>query len=120
MVRIAKVFDFDAAHWLPNVPDGHKCKRMHGHTCKVELVLEGELDERGFLVDFAEIAEAWEPVGSLVDHRCLNDIEQIPEMRNPTAENLVSWMFATLSRSLPALVSMRLYESSTTWAEVHK
>ena len=120
MVRIAKVFSFDAAHWLPNVPEGHKCRRLHGHTYSCELVFEGEPDDRGFVLDFAEIAEAWEPVGALLDHHCLNEIEQIPEMRNPTAENLVSWIFATLSRSLPALVSVRVYESSTTWAEVRK
>src|SRR5689334_12439095 len=84
LVTIAKRFDFDAAHWLPNVPDGHKCKRMHGHTYRVELVFWGELDERGFILDYAEIDALWAPIHEALDHRLLNDI--VP---NPTTENLL-------------------------------
>src|SRR5262249_6908437 len=69
LTRLAKRFDFDAAHWLPFVGEAHKCYRMHGHTYRVQLVLQGEPDRRGMLMDFADIERAWVPVHGIVDHR---------------------------------------------------
>lgn len=116
-VRISKSFDFDAAHFLPNVPDGHKCKRMHGHTYRVEVVLEGEADERGMVVDYAEISTAWSFVHDVLDHRLLNDV---PGLSNPTTENLAPWILERFVASLPQTISVRVYESSSTWCEAHK
>ena len=73
-VTIAKSFDFDAAHFLTGVPPEHKCARMHGHTYRVELVLEGEPDARGMVCDYAEIAVVWESIHRLLDHRVLNEV----------------------------------------------
>lgn len=115
VVTISKTFDFDAAHSLPNVPDGHKCKRLHGHTYRVEVVLRGEPDERGFVVDYAEIAEAWRPVEALLDHRLLNDIEGL---ENPSTEVLSPFIAQMLVDRLPLLHAVRVYESSTTYCEV--
>lgn len=115
MIRIAKTFDFDAAHWLPHVPDGHKCKRLHGHTYRVEIVCAGELDARGMVVDYAEIAAAWWPIHDVIDHRQLNDI---PGLENPTSEVLATWLIAQLRKPLPSLFAVRVYESSATWCEV--
>lgn len=114
MIRIAKTFDFDAAHFLPNVPDGHKCKRMHGHTYRVEIICSGELDARGMIIDYAEIAQAWKPLHALLDHRCLNDI---PGLENPTTEVLAPFVLNRLPALLP-VVAVRIYESATTWCEV--
>jgi 6-pyruvoyltetrahydropterin/6-carboxytetrahydropterin synthase len=113
-VRIAKTFDFDAAHFLPFVPAGHKCGRMHGHTYRVEVVLEGEPDERGMVVDYAEIAAVWQPIFDAIDHRELN---AVPGLENPTTEILAPWILERFARSFPQLVSVRVFESSSTWCE---
>lgn len=115
IVTISKRFDFDAAHFLPNLPDGHKCKRLHGHTYLAELILRGEPDERGFVVDYAEIAAAWKPVEALLDHRLLNDIEGL---ETPSTEVLAPFIARMLLDSLPLLHAVRVYESSTTYCEV--
>jgi 6-pyruvoyltetrahydropterin/6-carboxytetrahydropterin synthase len=116
-VRISKTFDFDAAHFLPHVADGHKCKRMHGHTYRVEVLAEGEPDERGMVVDYAELAAAWAPIHDIIDHRTLNDV---PGLENPTTEILAPWMLERFWRSVPQVVAVRVYESSSTWCEASK
>jgi len=116
-ISIAKTFDFDAAHRLPLVPTDHKCARLHGHTYRVELVLDGAPDARGFIIDYAEIEAAWRPVHAEVDHRYLNDI---PGLENPTTEALAPWLFERLQSALPMLSRLRVYESSTTWCEARK
>lgn len=115
-MKIAKTFDFDAAHFLPLVPDGHKCKRMHGHTYRVEIACVGARDERGMVCDYAEIAEAWAPLHAVLDHHVLNEIAGL---ENPTTENLAPFILAELRRLAPKLpiYSVRVYESSTTWCE---
>lgn len=115
-VRIAKEFDFDAAHFLTGVPVGHKCARMHGHTYRVQFVLEGEPDTRGMVCDYAEIAIVWDSIHTLLDHRVLNEVKGL---ENPTTEILTPWIFKLFANGalhLP-LISVRVYESSTTWCE---
>lgn len=112
-VTIAKTFDFDAAHYLPKVDPGHKCGRMHGHTYRVEVICEGEIDERGMVVDYAEIAVAWAPINQVLDHHTLNEI---PGLENPTTEILAPWILDRLE-GLPCVVAVRVYESSTTYCE---
>lgn len=114
MVRIAKMFDFDAAHFLPQVREGHKCARMHGHTYSVEVVAEGEPDERGMVVDYEELAAAWGPIHAVLDHRTLNDV---PGLENPTTEILAPWILERFSTAIPEVVVVRVYESSSTWCE---
>ena len=114
-IRIAKMFDFDAAHFLPLVSDDHKCRRLHGHTYRVEVVCEGEPDGRGMVVDYAEIASAWAPIHADIDHRLLNDI---PGLKNPTTENLAPWILRRVVSAVPQVVSVRVFESATTWCEV--
>jgi 6-pyruvoyltetrahydropterin/6-carboxytetrahydropterin synthase len=122
IITIAKKFDFDAAHFLPKVPGGHKCKRLHGHTYVVEAVLSGPVDERGMVVDYAEIEEAWKRVHARIDHRLLNEIIGL---ENPTTEVLAPWIFRELvhgagergERFALPLVSVKVFESSTTWCE---
>lgn len=114
-VTISKKFDFDAAHRLPGLPKGHKCRRLHGHTYVVEVCLRGVPDERGFVVDYAEIAEAWKPVNKMLDHRYLNKIDGL---QTPSTEVLAPFIARMLVDSLPLLHSVRVYESATTWCEV--
>ncbi len=91
-MEIFKEFTFDAAHWLPNVPAGHKCGRMHGHTYRVVIGVEGPVDEEtGFVIDFADLKGIVKPYIEDLDHTCLNDL-----IENPTAENLVLFLWRAL------------------------
>ncbi|MBM4131106.1 6-carboxytetrahydropterin synthase QueD, partial [bacterium] len=93
-MRIAKSFSFDAAHYLPRVPEDHKCRRLHGHTYEVEIGLPGALDpDFGWVVDYGEVSRVVDPVIRELDHRCLNEL---PGLDNPTAEILAAWLFARL------------------------
>lgn len=146
ITTISKSFDFDAAHHLPNMPEGHKCKRVHGHTYRVEVRLRGQLDVKtGMVIDYGDIADAWYPVHAALDHQDLNALPDVllapalswvrrspisyalfDAMRaNPTTENVAAFIathfaeWVAEKRSVRFdLHSVRVYESSTTWAEV--
>ncbi len=108
-------FAFEAAHLLPQAPEGHKCRRLHGHSFKVEVVCEGEIDpETGWLLDFAEIKQAFEPLVQRLDHRYLNEIEGL---ENPTAENIARWIWARLKPPLPLLSQVTVAETCTARCE---
>ena len=71
-MEIYKEFSFDSAHFLPNVPDGHKCKEMHGHTYKLKVFIRGELDPKlGWIMDFKDLKEALLPVIDQLDHKII-------------------------------------------------
>lgn len=118
IVTISKAFDFDAAHWLPGVPEGHKCGKMHGHTYRVEVQLRGSTGvASGWLLDYADVAAAWKPLHAKLDHKVLNDVFGL---ENPTTEILAWWILAHLgvAPETKGLVhAVRVYESSTTWCE---
>ncbi len=112
--RITKSFTFDSAHWLPHVPEGHKCGRMHGHTYTIVIALEGEVaPESGWIVDFGDIKAAFKPLEKIMDHQLLNDIEGL---ENPTAENMARWIFERLEPALPQLADITVKETPTTSA----
>ena len=69
-MEVFKTFGFEAAHRLPHVPEGHKCARLHGHSFRVEVHVAGAVgDPSGWVVDFADLSQAWEPIHQLLDHR---------------------------------------------------
>jgi 6-pyruvoyltetrahydropterin/6-carboxytetrahydropterin synthase len=110
-MEVLKVFSIEAAHWLPNVPDGHKCRRMHGHSFQVQINVEGPLDPRlGWVMDFADLKAAFQPIEDALDHRCLNDIAGL---ENPTSENLARWIWQRLKPELPALSQVIVRETCT-------
>ena len=114
-VSLTKSFHFEAAHWLPTFPDGHKCRRMHGHSFHVDVVVSGEVDPaKGYLIDYGQMKAAIEPVRGRLDHYLLNEIEGL---QNPTAENIARWVFDRLHPSLPLLESVRVHETCTTACE---
>ncbi len=86
-------FKFDAAHQLTRLPDTHKCCRLHGHSYVAELELRGELDEYGFVVDYDDLAKAWQFIHDRIDHRFLNDV---PGLGCPTTELLSLWILREL------------------------
>ncbi len=108
-MEIFKVFKFDAAHYLPCVPSGHKCARMHGHSFRVKIHVSGEEDPRmGWVMDFADITAVFEPILEQLDHKNLNDIEGLD---NPTSENLCRWIWRRLKPVLPPLSKIVVQES---------
>jgi 6-pyruvoyltetrahydropterin/6-carboxytetrahydropterin synthase len=110
-VEIIKSFTFESAHLLPNVPTGHKCARLHGHSFGVTLRLSGPVGaETGWVRDFADIKEAFRPILDSLDHRYLNDI---PGLENPTSENLAIWIWDRVFPALPELVAVEVRETCT-------
>ncbi len=110
-MEIWKKFSFEAAHLLPNVPDGHKCKRLHGHSYYVHIHVTGECDpEVGWIVDFAEIADAFQPLWEQLDHNYLNEIEGL---ENPTSEVIAMWIWDRLKPDLPLLSKVVVGETCT-------
>lgn len=113
---VSKRFNFEAAHSLPHLPVGHKCRNLHGHSYVVEVFCQGPLDDRGFVVDYAEISSAVNPFIAMMDHKNLNDLFVVPT----TAENLAGWLFEALARYLPTLCEVRVYETAKTCVRVTK
>ena len=109
-MEIYKEFTLEAAHRLPRVPEGHKCGRLHGHSFRVAVYVAGPLDERGWVMDYAAIAAAFEPLHEVLDHNCLNEV---PGLENPTTEELARWIWARLSPRLPQLSKLVLNETCT-------
>ena len=109
--RLERIYRFEAAHFLPKVPAGHKCSRMHGHSYSVEVVIEGDVDpERGWVMDFAEIDEHAAPLVKQLDHQVLNEVDGLA---NPTSELLAIWWWERLSRGLPGLAEVVVSETPT-------
>lgn len=108
---IFKHFNFDSAHFLPKVPEGHKCKEVHGHTYRMTLEFEGEIDpEMGWLIDFAEIKKVVSPLIDTVDHKLLNSIEGL---ENPTCEMIAQWFWNKITPKIPQLSKVILNETTT-------
>jgi 6-pyruvoyltetrahydropterin/6-carboxytetrahydropterin synthase len=108
-VWLLKTFTFESAHFLPNVPEEHKCKRLHGHSFKATVTIQGPLDPRfGWVMDYGDIKKMVDPFIDALDHRLLNDI---PGLENPTSENIALWLWNKLKSPLPLLESIEIQET---------
>lgn len=108
-VRLVRKYGFESAHRLPLVPEGHKCSRLHGHSFRIEISVEGAVDERlGWFVDYADIDAACRPLIDALDHRYLNEI---PGLENPTSEHLAKYIWDRLCASLSGLVRVTVMET---------
>jgi 6-pyruvoyltetrahydropterin/6-carboxytetrahydropterin synthase len=106
---VFKEFTFEAAHRLPNVTQDHKCARLHGHSFRVEVHIQGVVDVKaGWVMDFADIKAAFMPLYNQLDHYYLNDIEGL---QNPTSENLARWIWVRLRPKLPTLCRVVVRET---------
>ena len=110
-MELRKSFQIESAHRLPNVPPGHKCARLHGHSWVIEIVLEGPVgEETGWVMDFADVKAAFRPVFDQLDHHYLTDI---PGLENPTSERLAVWIWERLKPVLPLLSEVVIAETCT-------
>ena len=111
VTTIFKEFVFEAAHRLPNVPYGHKCGRLHGHSFKFALEIGGDVDPfTGFIKDFGEVKELIKPIYDSLDHNYLNDIDGLS---NPTSENLSKWIYDKAKALDINVVSVKVWETCT-------
>jgi 6-pyruvoyltetrahydropterin/6-carboxytetrahydropterin synthase len=114
-MEIFKEFRIEAAHRLPNVPAGHKCARLHGHSFRVAVHIAGAVDPHlGWVCDFAELSAAFGPLHEVLDHRYLNDI---PGLENPTSERLAAWLWERLAPRLSGLNRIVIHETCTSGCE---
>lgn len=109
-VHVWRRFRFEAAHQLPNVPEGHQCGRMHGHGFEVILHANQDLGERDMGVDFDRLDEVWAPIHDQLHYACLNDF---PGLDNPTSEMLSCWLWDRIKPVLPELSWVTVYETIT-------
>lgn len=110
-LELRKTFQFESAHRLPQLPEGHKCHRLHGHSFQAEIVVEGECDPRlGWVMDYAEISAAFKPIWEQLDHNYLNEI---PGLENPTSEKIAVWIWQQLRPQLPLLKEIVIAETCT-------
>lgn len=110
-MQLRKSFQFEAAHRLPHLPEGHKCRRLHGHSFVAEIVVEGPLDPRlGWVMDYADIKAAFRPLWEQLDHRYLNEV---PGLENPTSEAVAQWIWDRLKPALPLLTEVVVAETCT-------
>ncbi|MCB1165288.1 MAG: 6-carboxytetrahydropterin synthase QueD [Leptospiraceae bacterium] len=111
-VEIVKKYRFEAAHFLPAVPEGHKCRRMHGHSFRFELVLRGEVDPgTGWLIDFGDISKVVKPlIENHLDHYLLNEVDGL---ENPTSEQISIWLWNRIKPNLPLLREIVVHETCT-------
>jgi len=110
-VELFKTFTLEAAHRLPKVPAEHKCRRLHGHSFRIELHVAGPIDrELGWVIDFAELTQAFKPLYDQLDHHYLNEI---PGLENPTSEQLAIWIWDRLKSKLALLSAVVIHETCT-------
>jgi 6-pyruvoyltetrahydropterin/6-carboxytetrahydropterin synthase len=108
-ITLTRKYQIEAAHRLPHVPEGHKCKRLHGHSFHIEVVVKGEPDPKmGWLIDYWDLDSAFAPLFDALDHRFLNEV---PGLENPTSENLARWIFDRLKPKLAILREIRISET---------
>ncbi|MGH6736326.1 MAG: 6-pyruvoyl trahydropterin synthase family protein [Methyloceanibacter sp.] len=103
-MRIYKEFFFEAAHFLPSAPPGHPNARVHGHSFRVRVTVDGEPDEdTGILVHFDELEAAVSDARAALDHRLLNEVEGLA---SPTLERIAMWLWDRLHNRLPGLAEI--------------
>jgi 6-pyruvoyltetrahydropterin/6-carboxytetrahydropterin synthase len=116
-LELRKTFQFEAAHLLPHLPKSHKCRRLHGHSFQVEIVVKGPRDPKlGWVMDYAAISDAFKPIWRKLDHYYLNEV---PGLENPTSENIAAWIWKRAKPRLPLLTEVVVAETCTARCVYH-
>lgn len=105
--QVWRQYALQSAHWLPNVPPGHKCGRLHGHGFTVVLQARQNASNN---IDYGTLDAIWAPLHERLNHVCLNDI---PGLENPTSEMLSAWIWAQIKPALPGLSRVTVYETAS-------
>lgn len=118
MLCVVKEFTFDAAHNL--VKYHGKCEKLHGHTYKLQIVVCGERDEEGIVIDFVLLKDiVKKEVIDILDHSYINEI-----IEQPSAENIAEWIYNKLEKILSTqryyLKEVRLWETPTSFVTFSK
>jgi 6-pyruvoyltetrahydropterin/6-carboxytetrahydropterin synthase len=111
-MELRQHFQVESARFLPRLPKTHPCSQMHGHSFRISLTLQGEVDPHiGWLMDYHEITKVMQPILQEIDHRVLNDV---PGLENPSSENLCYWLFQKIKNNLPLLTRVSVSETPQT------
>lgn len=109
-MKVFREFRFEAAHSLPDAPPGHKCRRLHGHSYRLVVFVDGPIEAAtGWVIDFGELRKVVDPLIERLDHHHLNEIEGLEK---PTAEMITKWIWDRLVGDLPGLCRLELYETA--------
>lgn len=109
ITTLFREFTIEAGRYLPQLPEQHPCARMHGHTFVIQVHVKGEVDPvTGWLMDFAELDRQVQAVRQALDHKVLNEIAGL---KNPTTEQLASWIWQQLQLGLPGLSQIVIREN---------
>ena len=108
--EITKQFTFEAAHYFPNMPEGHIYKKIHGHSFVVEVTFSGKKNkDNQWVTDFDELSKSLNEIKKKLDHKCINDIKEIGI---PSLENISSWIGKQLQKKYSNLCSIKLSRPS--------
>ena len=128
--QVWKEFSFEAAHALPHLHEGHKCRRLHGHSYRVRVTVEGDVDDQGMVVDYDILSHIWKGIHTCLDHQNLNEIDEAHEIGFTTSENLALWIFEAFDDGLlpfrfnapsrPRVVEVELRETDRAGATVSR
>tara|TARA_B100001559_G_scaffold320560_1_gene333149 strand:+ start:1786 stop:2142 length:357 start_codon:yes stop_codon:yes gene_type:complete len=109
---VYKKFHIESARSLPNLPNEHPCSQIHGHSFEIILKVSGELNEKtGFIIDFQEIEDSFNPIRLLLDHAYLNNIKGL---ENPTSENMCKYIWGEIKPAISGLVEIEIKETHST------
>ena len=115
--EITKQFTFEAAHYFPNMPEGHIYKKIHGHSFVGEVTFYGkQKKDNQWVNDFGEINLSLEKIKKKLDHQCINNIKEIGL---PTLENIAMWIFENLEDKIP-ISGVKFFEGNNKYCEVLK
>lgn len=113
-MEIFKEFKFEAAHQLYNLPPGHKCMNLHGHSYRVRVYVRGRIDpQTGWVVDFGTIKQVCQPLIDKLDHSYLNDI---PGLEQSTSEVLAIYLWRAFKPKLAGMSKIEVWETATSAA----
>jgi 6-pyruvoyltetrahydropterin/6-carboxytetrahydropterin synthase len=109
-MRIYKEFGFEAAHFLPSAPPWHPNARVHGHSFRVRVTIDGEPDGKtGLVMNLGDVEAAIGDVREALDHRMLNEVEGLTQ---PTLERVAMWLWDRLHNRLPGLAEIEVARDS--------
>jgi 6-pyruvoyltetrahydropterin/6-carboxytetrahydropterin synthase len=109
-MRVYKEFFFEAAHFLPSAPQGHPNARVHGHSFRVRVTIDGEPDgESGLVMHLEDVEAALAESREALDHRLLNEVEGLDV---PTLERITMWLWDRLHNRLPGLAEIEIARDS--------